>query len=343
MSVTRLEIDDPRWVEFLSSHPDATPFHDLSWCQVLKACYGYQPLLLAVFGADGHLAAGVPLMDIHSRLTGRRLVGLPFSDYCAPLATDDASLIELMDGVQGWRLAHANVPVEIRWPLPLQADIYAVKEVVRHVTPLENDADQTVRHFKKSVVRLIRQAENADIVIQRSDTWDAVQTYYGLHRETRRRLGAPTQPFRFFRLLWEQVLQQQRGFVLLAYHAGQPIAGALFLHANKMLVYKYGASLAEYWRLRPNNLLFWEAIRWGCENGDTVFDWGRTDLEEEGLRQFKRGWGGKETILRYSMLTSRAPEPSRGQFRSHYLPALIQRSPTWVGQAIGEMLYAHFG
>ncbi len=342
MPVITPAMDDPRWLEFVAHHPDATPFHTSAWSHVLEACYGYRPLLVAVADADGRLQAGLPLMAVQSRLTGRRIVALPFSDYCVPLASDDAGLRELLDGLQVWWAEHQRPTIEIRWPLRPLASVYPGEKMVRHVTPLDADAGQMLRRFKKSVVRLIHQAESAGLTIQQSDTWEAVQTYYRLHVETRRRLGAPTQPFRFFRLLWEHMLRPGQGFVLLAYQGETPIAGAVFLHANKLLVYKYGASLAEYWRLRPNNLLFWRAIQWGCENGYQTFDWGRTDYDDEGLRQFKQGWGSAESVLQYSILSSQAPTSAKGRLQERYLPAVIQKSPAWVGRAIGEVLYGHF-
>lgn len=49
------------------------------------------------------------------------------------------------------------------------------------------------------------------------------------------------------------------------------------------LIAKHVASREDRFKLRPNNLLFWEGICWGCKNGYTVFDMGRTDVENIGL------------------------------------------------------------
>ena len=94
--------------------------------------------------------------------------------------------------------------------------------------------------------------------------------------------------------------------------------------------------------MRPNNLLFWTAIRWGCENGDTLFDIGKTDLANTGLREFKSGWGAKEMPLAYSTLSPEPPRSITGKLMP-ILQKVIRNSPLWVCRAMGELLYKHFG
>jgi len=61
---------------------------------------------------------------------------------------------------------------------------------------------------------------------------------------------------------------------------------------------KYGASEKAYHHLRPNNLIMWEAIKWCAQNGFKTFSLGRTEPENEGLLQFKQGWGTTEKIIK---------------------------------------------
>ena len=131
--------------------------------------------------------------------------------------------------------------------------------------------------------------------------------------------------------------------MLLAYKEEQPIAAAVFLHFNRTLTYKYGASDPTFWKLRPNHAIFWHAIQWGCEHGYEIFDWGKTDMDNQGLRDFKLGWGSQEQILHYSVLADRAPVTKLSSGSNQRLMAsVIQNSPAWVCRMIGELLYGHF-
>jgi hypothetical protein len=104
------------------------------------------------------------------------------------------------------------------------------------------------------------------------------------------------------------------------------------------MIYKYGASDPTAWEHRPNNLLFWQAIRWGCAHGMRLLDWGRTDFDNSGLREFKSGWGAREEPLAYSVVADRPPVPATGRIGRAMAP-VIRRSPPWVCQALGEFLY----
>jgi CelD/BcsL family acetyltransferase involved in cellulose biosynthesis len=171
---------------------------------------------------------------------------------------------------------------------------------------------------------------------------DLVDTFYGLHLRTRRRLGVPIQPRRFFDLLWERLLASGLGWLLIAEHAGRPVAAAVFLEWNGTTVYKFGASDSDSWSVRPNHALFWEAIRRSCSNGSMYFDFGRTELANEGLRAFKAGWGTDEQPLVYTTLGAAPSEEGAGRLGA-MLALTIRRSPHWVCRAMGETLYRYAG
>jgi lipid II:glycine glycyltransferase (peptidoglycan interpeptide bridge formation enzyme) len=168
------------------------------------------------------------------------------------------------------------------------------------------------------------------------------EVFYDLHAATRRRLGVPVQGRRFFELLWDRVLEPGGGSVLVASVGNEPIAAAVFLAAGDTVIYKFGASDADAWRLRPNNALFWTAIRDACADGRRYLDFGRSDHESEGLRRFKSSWGAEEIPLVYSSTRPTAVAhtglPGRlGRAASF----VIRRSPPVVCRVIGRAFYRY--
>ena len=131
-------------------------------------------------------------------------------------------------------------------------------------------------------------------------------------------------------------------FVWLVRDGEEPIAAAVYLTHGKLVTYKYGASAASALKKRPNNLLMLNVIRDHAERGFEVFDFGRTDLDNEGLRRFKRSLGAEEIPLAYTYLTEPAPlgEPS---LKERVMTTTIRRSPAVVGRLAGQMLYRHVG
>jgi CelD/BcsL family acetyltransferase involved in cellulose biosynthesis len=144
----------------------------------------------------------------------------------------------------------------------------------------------------------------------------------------------------FFRLLWQRVIEPGDGFLLIAEAGREPVAAAVFLGGARVITYKYGASNAAAWSLRPNHLLFWTAIRRACECGYVELDFGRTDLADTGLRAFKAGWATVEEPLEYMTLSERPPSEGRGR-AAHLLSGLIRRSPNFVCRALGALFYRY--
>lgn len=333
-------LTDPRWAALVARAPAASPFHHPAWLGLLARTYGYGIGAWGIEDARGGLEAGLPFARISSRLTGRRLVSVPFSDACPPLSAPGAgagatTLLERRITADHER---DGIDVELRWPLPVGEPGAGF---LHHVVPLEPDVEAVVRRFAKSQVRRgIAKARRCGVTVRIDSSVGALDAFYTLHLRTRRRQGVPTQPRRFIRA-FAGLFAQGLGHVALAEDDGVPIAAAVFLTAGSTVVYKYGASDPRHLGKRPNNLLFMEAIRLACEAGATALDLGRTDPGNAGLRAFKRSWGAEEHVLIYRRLTRRAITGRGG------LPAGARRAirlgPPVVGRLVGEALYRHYG
>lgn len=333
---------DERWHVFVEAMPQATIFHHPAWLGLLASSYGFQPLVLATFNDAGQITAGLPIVKIRSLVTGRRWVSLPYSDYCMPLYADQQSLERLTDGLVQLSESPGTLPIWLRWRFPERPAITPYSEYVLHQLRLQPDTKRQ-SHLMDSMHRQnIRTARKNEIRVECGGNLEHVHQFYRLQLETRQRKGLPAQPWRFFRLLKETILDRDLGFVLLAYKGDDCLAGVVCLHWQHSLMCKYAASHEQALSLRPNNLLFWTAIGWGCENGYEVFDMGRSDLDNQGLREFKSRWGAEETPLFYSTLAG-SIRKQRGDGRlTQAMGTIIRRSPIWVTGMMGTLLYRHF-
>ncbi|MGH8899576.1 MAG: lipid II:glycine glycyltransferase FemX [Egibacteraceae bacterium] len=335
-----LEIDDSRWVEFTQGCPDATPFHHPSWARLIAECYHYRAFALASRDRHGQIVAGLPVVEVGGPLRRRRWVALPFTDQCPLLARSETARAGLAEELDDTRRQAGIAQLEVRDDLAAPA-AQARETAVTHRLHLDDDPDAVYQRFKRLSVRKgIARAQHNGVVIRRGESPLALtETFYRLHLQTRRRLGVPVQPRRYFEFLWRAMIEPGRGFLLLAYDDTTPIAGAVFLAWNGTVIYKYGASDARYLGLHPNHLVMWTAIRWGCERGFATFDFGRSDLDSKGLRQFKSGWATERSLV-YTTLADRPAAPQGHQLR-HAASAMIRRCPPWVCRVAGELLYRY--
>jgi hypothetical protein len=86
--------------------------------------------------------------------------------------------------------------------------------------------------------------------------------------------------------------------------------------------------------------LFWHALRTTCEDGYRWFDFGRSDLPDRGLRDFKSGWAAQEQPLLYTTLAERAPASGSGRGLAA-ARVLLRHSPGWACRAAGELFYRY--
>ncbi len=346
MRIERLDpLTDPRWPAFLEAAADASVFHHPAWLGLVARHYRYRMMSLCVVDDAGEIVAGIPLARVQSRLTGNRLVAIPFSDVCPPAqrADADASARAALAGALAAEHQRTGLDVEVRARLEGIDDAHVIDSFLMHRLALEPDADAVLSRASKSQVRrAINKARREGVVAEPATNREALEAFYELHAQTRRRQAVPVQPKGFI-LGFEELFARGLGHVMLSSHDGRPIAAAVFLQFGTTLTYKYGASDGRFLELRPNHVLFAEAIRLGCEAGMTELDFGRTDTGNEGLARFKRSWGAEEESLAYTYLADAPPRSREHGLAARAIAAAIRRGPKGTGRVIGTALYRHVG
>jgi len=334
-------IEQPGWDESLPADGDASFFHTAAWARVLWETYHYRPLYFAVRD-NGGLTALLPVMEVNSRLTGRRGVSLPFTDYCRPIRTNGTSAAEINDVVREYGRKRRWKYVECRGDC--LSDAPAVTSFYRHALDLTTDSDALFARFKSTTRRNIRKARRQGVEVGVHQSLEAVRQYYRLHCITRKRHGLPPQPKTFFEKIHEHVISQDLGLVVLARHDGKPVAGSVFFRFHDQAIYKYGALDYAYQHLRPSDLVMWEGIRWHAEKGYRTLCFGRTKLDNVGLRRFKNQWGTTEEVVDYHRYDFRReayvesrPDDGGGHGR------LFGAMPIGLLRILGSLLYKHMG
>ncbi len=334
------------WNEFVTQQ-QGTIFHTSAWARVIQEAYGYLPQYYVIENEVGQISAALPCYLVKSMLTGRRLVCLPFSDYCCPLGDEAADITLLLDFAKKEVEAGAASYLEIRGSLdgitPAELNFVPRNYHFLYVLDLKPDIDTLSKSFHDSVRRGIRQAEKRGVTVRMTRAEVDLNHFYKLNVATRKKLGVLPQPYAFFKALFRHVISQNLGFMLMAEWEGKVIAGVLFLTYKDTLYYKFNASDEDYLQKRPNHLIIWEAIRYAFARDYKHLDLGRCSPEEEGLRTFKSRWGAKEINLPYYYYPAIkgfvvAPESSA---RYQAMQLFSHVMPTFVFRAAGSILYKH--
>jgi hypothetical protein len=318
-------------------------FFTAEWARVLQESYGFTPAYLVATATDPRGTAVVPLMEVRSRLTGRRGVGLPFSDSCTAGTLDASQVDALLECLRQtgqrnrWRyfeLRGAGLPAT----LPTSALYW------RHDLDLSAGETALFEQLEGSVRTSIRKAVKSGVEVQVLTSPEAVGAFCRLNARTRRRHGLPPQPFAFFRNLHRHVLAADKGCVVQAVYQGRVIAASVYAHHGRHAVYKYGASDERFQALRGANVVMWEAIRRYAAGGFAGLSLGRSALAHAGLRRYKLGWGASESPLRYHRYEFRTEQfVARAQQDPEDGYPLARLLPLCCLRLAGRMLYKHMG
>lgn len=333
----------PEWDNLVLNAQGGTIYHTAIWGRVLHDSYNYEPRYLVQI-SDGKLIALVPVMEVKSLLTGKRGVSLPFTDFCEPIISDVNSRRDILERlVEYGRNAHWKY-LEFRGGEQMLGQVPSSSSFYRHVLKLSTNVDAVYGQLRANTRKNVKKAQREGVTITQSGTLDAVRSFYTMHCKTRKRHGVPPQPFHFFERIYDHVISRDHGLVALASQKEKIIAGAIYFHFGQEAIYKFGASDSTYLHLRPNDLLMWETIQWYCRNGFEQFCFGRTELDNEGLRKFKNGWGAKESVICYFNynLVEKEFEPEKGSIIGTYTNVL-KWMPIFLLKLIGKVLYRHVG
>ncbi len=298
----KVEIVDPTrypdWDELLFSVPGASFFHTSAWARVLSESYGYTPLYFTVL-EDGQLRALVPLMEVNSILTGKRGISLPFTDYCEPIVDEGIPFRDFLSPIIDYGKKREWKYIELRGARNLLADVPPFESYLEHTLDLAGDPEEIFSNFRDSTRRNVKKAVAQGVTVKISNDLGAIKEFYRLNCLTRKQHRIPPQPYHFFKKVYDRIISKGIGFVALACYNGLNIAGAVFFHFGGKAIYKYGASDKKYRDLRANNLVMWEGIKGLMNQDNKILSFGRTEIENTGLRQFKTGWGPGEICIHY--------------------------------------------
>jgi CelD/BcsL family acetyltransferase involved in cellulose biosynthesis len=353
-------LTDPRWPAFLESHPDASIFHTKEWMDAIRRTYGFEPVVFTT-SKSGVLTDGVAFCRINSWLTGRRLVSIPFSDHCQPLAKDD-ELKRILEPLQGQRRHKQQKYIELR-PMRecgLAGDASGFAEKASfcfHEIDLRPDLKAVYKGLHESCIRRkIKRAERENLTYEAGRSEELLAKFRHLLLLTRRRHKLPPQPAAWFRNIVDCL-----GDMVTIHVASKdetPVASILTLKYKQTLVYKYGCSDGQFTNLGGTPMLFWKVIEQAKADGLQRFDLGRSDLDEPGLIAFKGHLGAVSTRLTYyrnpqpeakkevsQVSVTDASETSGGvaKLPSRWAREALVRLPDSLLAGVGEVLYRHIG
>lgn len=334
---------DPGWESLALER--GSLFTSPPWIRAIVRTYGFD-VRASVLRAGETTAAGVPFAQIED-VMGARVVSLPFSDYCDPMLNGDGSWERLAEPLfePGWPVAMRC----LREPgIGADPRLAETGRAFWHAIDVRDDAEAMWSDLSGSARRNIRAAQRQGVRVELRRDRVAVDDFYRLHSDLRRRkYRLLAQPPAFFENIWREFSPTGDIVVSLAMLDGEAIASMVLLTWGDTLYYKFGASVAEGLSVRPNDLLFWQAMQYASQRGLARVDLGLSDADQEGLVRFKRKFASEERTLHLLKHVPVEHVDARrdeiGRLLGSLTDLLTQDGvPESVTRRAGEQLYRYF-
>lgn len=147
----------------------------------------------------------------------------------------------------------------------------------------------------------VRLALKKGVQIIEDTTQEGMERYLEILKETTTRQGFYAHTPEYFQTMWENLGHSGMMRIFHAVYEDTILTSWVMFEFNGVLYYPYGASRSIHRNVMASNLMMWEMIKFGKNQGCTMFDmWGSLGPESDpkhpwsGFHRFKEGYGGDQ-------------------------------------------------
>jgi FemAB-related protein (PEP-CTERM system-associated) len=338
MKVVEVHSEESGWSSFVQSVLAATYYHQFGWKAIITKSFGHRCHYLAAIDDKGGWQGVLPLAHMHSRIFGNFIVSVPFVNYGGLLCKNGAAASALLHAAERFRRSCGATHVELRHLARSIEELPTKQHKVTMILDLAGDIDSQWQALNGKLRNQIRKGDKSGLqpMIGHLELLDG---FYRVFARNMRDLGTPVYSKAFFRNILETFPKTTK--IVAVYHMRQMIAAGVACWFRDTLEIPWASSICDYKALCPNNMLYWEAIRFAIAHGLCRLDFGRS-TPNEGSYNFKKQWGALPVQLNWQYLlggASRLPNlnPSNPKYQAaihiwRRLPVLLTRvlGPTIV-------------
>jgi CelD/BcsL family acetyltransferase involved in cellulose biosynthesis len=295
LTLHRVPFQDADWPR-MDAMPDRVVFQTREWLEFVATTQRAEPVLAVVH--DGATDAGY-FTGLLIKRFGVRILGSPFpgwaTDYLGfNLATGvnrraaAEALIRFAFGPL--RALHVELCDRYLRPEDLHGSRFEIDCSHRtFVIDLTGDEADVFAHMTSACRRAVRKGVKVGVHVEVASGQSFADEYYEQLRAVFARQSlVPTYSVQLVRQLIRHLEGTDRLLLLRALDPDdRPIATSIFLAFNDTAHFWGGASVREHQILRPNEAMFWYAMRWAREKGCSTMDMG-------GGGEYKRRYGAQE-------------------------------------------------
>ncbi len=299
-------LDEKVWRDFVNQHPQGNIFQTPEMFQVFSRAKGYRPEIRAAICENGQVLAlllpvQVSLQDgLMRRLTTRSIVY--GSTLCTPDATGKEALAALLKNYTK-KAAREGLYTELRNQSDLSAYQpiftqcgFSYEEHLNYLIDLDCSTDEVFNRIGPRTRKHIRrELKRGEIVIKEVHHTNQIKIVYELLKKSYLQAHVPIASISLFEAAFDVLYPQNMVKFTLASVGDDFIASSVELVYKDVIYGWYGGVDRAFSSYTPSELLTWQILKWGAENGYRTYDFGGAGNPEQkyGVRDFKAKFGGR--------------------------------------------------
>jgi hypothetical protein len=294
------------WDNYVDQNPTANIFHTRQFVDCFASSPRYVPHTFFLQD-DGKTIAGLVaiqtrILPAFPRLTSRAVVfggiSLAHDVPARQLNKQIGPLLQAYDEVMRRQTLFTeirNMDDHTAHLLPIVRSGYQFAPHLNFLVDLKQGETGIWESFSSDHRRMIKRAEKAGVTISVVTAPAQIETFHELVSRIYAVAHIPVLPTTVFQEAWSRLGPLGQLRIVIAEHEGKTIAARAALVYHGRVFDWYAGSNEDGDKLNANALLVWDMLRWGCNNGGEVFDFGGAGDPNVyyGVREFKSRFQGQ--------------------------------------------------
>jgi len=292
------------WEVFVQENKDAKVQHTLEWKESVeksyKNCVPYYYLKLE----KNEVVAVFPFFLVKSKFFGNRLISQPFLDNGGFIGDFDKN-----DVKETIILAKEDSSTEI---IEIRLNSF-FNEFSKESEILEDNGFKPSSNKKQTIIELtneqemwkrlhkhtrndIRKSEKSNLEIKEISQEKEIKEFYKIYINNMKEFGTPQHSYNFFKNIF--LISKEKIFGYNCYLKNKPVGSIIVLYTNLYGYVAFNVSNKKYLQYRPNDFLYWTAIKHAIKYKIKYLDLGQVEEDfssprSKGWYKFKEKWLGK--------------------------------------------------
>lgn len=298
-----ININRNNWSDFVKNHPNGNIFQTPEIYELYSRSNLYEPITLFALNTQNNII-GVLVVVIQreykgllGRFTSRAIIwGSPLV-YSADIAETLLSFYNKLVKRKAIYSQFRNIfPVE-NIIMAFEKEGYRFQGHLNIIIDLKKGKEILWQEIHKNRKKEIRKGLDRGLIvkIEKINVTEILSVLFQMLQKLYKKIGLPIPSFSFFQNAVSILEPLNLLFTFVAY-VDKRIVGFRMVLAYGPLIYDwYAASDEDYLNYRINDILPWEIMCWGCNEGYKTFDFGGAGNPNKpyGVRDYKIRFGGE--------------------------------------------------